>query len=357
VSGYDVVVVGGGVAGTSCAYHLRRLGAGRVLLLERGSLAAGSSSRSTGFVETGYREHWRVEATLRSRRIIEQLAAEHGLPFVRCGKLLLGPDRAALEAALALRRQLGAPDGAVLEADEVRSLAPELRAETPALWCEGDGHTDGPLLCSALAEGVEVRQGTDVVAVTAARGRLLGVTTREGEIACAAVVNAAGAWARQLGALAGIEVPVDGYRRQVAVLEAERTLLPIVTEELGHGETLYLRAEGERHILAGLHSENSAEQPADPDRYAETPDQAFEARIAELLSQRLVNGGSLRLRGGWAGLYPIATGGAPIVAETEVSGFFVLAGLGGNGIQLGPALGEDAARLVLGLSHRRGSPQ
>ena len=56
MSGYDVVVVGGGVAGASCAYHLRRLGAGRVLLLERGSLAAGSSSRSTGFVETAYRE-------------------------------------------------------------------------------------------------------------------------------------------------------------------------------------------------------------------------------------------------------------------------------------------------------------
>ena len=83
MSGYDVAVVGGGVAGTSCAYHLQRLGAGRVLLLERGSLAAGSSSRSTGFVETAYRERRRVEATLRSRRIVEQLAGEGGLPFVR----------------------------------------------------------------------------------------------------------------------------------------------------------------------------------------------------------------------------------------------------------------------------------
>ena len=52
-------------------------------------------------------------------------------------------------------------------------------------------------------------------------------------------------------------------------------------------------------------------------------------------------------RGGWAGLYPIAADGAPIVKETELAGFFVLAGLGGNGIQLGPALGEDLARLVL----------
>jgi sarcosine oxidase, subunit beta len=344
MSGYDVVVIGGGVAGTSCAYYLHRLGAGRVLVLERGSLAAGSSSRSTGFVETAYRERWRVEATLRSRAIVEQLADERGVPFVRCGKLLLGP---ALEAALTLRRQLGAPDGAVLSADEVGAVAPEVRGDRPALWCEGDGHTDGPLLCSALAEDVEVRQGAEVTALTIAAGRVVGVTTREGELRCSAVVNAAGAWARRIGALAGVDVPVDGYRRQVAVLEAERTKLPIVTEELAGGDVLYLRGEGGRHVLAGLHSETTSEQPAEPDDYVETPDPDFEARIAELVSKRLVEGRSLRLRGGWAGLYPIAAGGRPIVAETEVAGFFVLAGLGGNGIQLAPALGEDLARLVL----------
>jgi glycine/D-amino acid oxidase-like deaminating enzyme len=344
VSGYDVVVIGGGVAGTSCAYHLHRLGAGRVLVLERGSLAAGSSSRSTGFVETAYRERRRVEATLRSRRIVEELAEERGVPFVRCGKLLLGP---ALEAALALRRELGAPDGAVLSAAEVAAVAPELRTERPALWCEGDGHTDGPLICSALARDVEVRQGAEVTSLTIASRRVVGVTTREGELRCGAVVNAAGAWARRIGALAGVEVPVDGYRRQVAVLEAERTRLPLVAEELAGGEVLYLRGEGERHVLAGLHMEGTSERPADPDDYAETTDPAFEARIAGLLSERLVEGASLRLRGGWAGLYPIAAGGEPLVAETEVAGFFVLAGLGGNGIQLAPALGEDVARLVV----------
>jgi len=347
MTSYDVVVVGGGVAGTSCAYHLRRLGAGRVVVLERGSLAAGSSSRSTGFVETAYRERWRVEATLRSRRLVEQLAGERGVPFVRCGKLLLGPDRAALEAALALRRELGALDGAVLPADEVAAVAPELRADGPALWCEGDGHTDGPLLCSALARDVEVRQGAEVVSLTIAAGRVVGVTTSEGEVDCGAVVNAAGAWARQIGALAGVEVPVDGYRRQVAVLEGERTTLPLVAEELAGGEVLYLRGEGERHVLAGLHTETTNEQPADPDDYADATDPAFEARIAGLLSERLVDGASLRLRGGWAGLYPIAEGGEPIVATTEIAGFFVLAGLGGNGIQLAPALGEDLARLVI----------
>jgi len=347
VSGYDVVVIGGGVAGTSCAYHLRRLGVGGVLVLERSSLAAGSSSRSTGFVETAYRERRRVEATLRSRRIVEELASERDLPFVRCGKLLLGPDRPELEAALTLRRELGAPDGAVLSADEVAAVAPEVRADGPALWCEGDGHTDGPLLCFALARDVEVRQGAEVTSLTIASGRVVGVTTREGEIRCGAVVNAAGAWARRIGALAGVEIPVDGYRRQVAVLEAERTALPIVTEELAGGEVLYLRGEGGRHVLAGLHSETTTEQPADPDDYAETPDPAFETRIADLVSKRLVHGASLRLRGGWAGLYPIAAGGEPIVAETEVAGFFVLAGLGGNGIQLAPALGEDLARLVV----------
>src|SRR5205085_5250025 len=96
-----------------------------------------------------------------------------------------------------------------------------------------------------------------------------------------------------------------------------------------------------------LHSETTGEQPADPDEYRETTDPAFEGRIADRVATRLVHGESLCLRGGWAGLYPIAAGGEPIVAETEVGGLLVLAGLGGNGIQLAPALGEDLARLVL----------
>src|SRR5207248_8840743 len=104
----------------------------------------------------------------------------------------------------------------------------------------------------ALARGIEVRQGTEVVSVAVARGRVTGLGTREGDVACGALVNAAGAWARRLGELAGVEVPVDGYRRQVAVLEAERTALPLVAEELGAGEVRYLRAEGAHRILAGL---------------------------------------------------------------------------------------------------------
>src|SRR5207244_853513 len=118
--------------------------------------------------------------------------------------------------------------------------------------------------------------------------------------------------------------------------------LPIVVDG-----PLYLRSDGPRHLLAGLHSEEP-EEPADPDSFRERSDEPFEQTIAHLLAERLVGGGELRLRGGRAGLYPIAGGGRPVVGESpELRGFFNLAGLGGNGIQLGPALAEDVADAVV----------
>jgi glycine/D-amino acid oxidase-like deaminating enzyme len=151
-----------------------------------------------------------------------------------------------------------------------------------------------------------------------------------------------------VAALAGLELDVHGYRRQVAVLESTHaTHLPIVVDG-----GLYLRSDGERHVLAGLHFEE-LDEPADPDAFRETSDPDFEQAIAQLLTERLLNGGELRLRGGWAGLYPIATGGRPVVGEMpDVRGFFNLAGLGGNGIQLGPALAEDLADAVVRCSRR-----
>ena len=117
--------------------------------------------------------------------------------------------------------------------------------------------------------------------------------------------------------------------------------LPIVVDG-----ALYLRSDGSRHVLAGLHSEE-LDEPADPDAFRETSDADFEQAVAQLLTERLVNAGDLTLRGGWAGLYPLTPDGSPVLGEAvAVPGFHHLAGLGGNGIQLSGGLGRVAADLV-----------
>ena len=340
----EAVVVGGGIAGASCLYHLGRNGVS-ALLLECGSLAGGSTGRSTALVETAYADPVRVELCLRTRRLVEEL----GAGFTRCGKLLVGRSDAAVESFHSARH----PEATVLAPDEIALLIPELRLDgiAGALWAPGDGYVDPVLLCCLLVErsGLEARQGTGVRGILRDAGAVAGVTTTSGEIACRAVVNSAGPWARQVAALAGLELDVRGYRRQVAVLEAPAPglSLPIVVD----GE-LYLRSDGSRHVLAGLHSEE-LEEPADPDDFRETSDADFEQAIAHLLTERLLDGGELTLRGGWAGLYPIAARGRPVAGESpELRGFFNLAGLGGNGIQLAPALAEGVAGAVMTCCRR-----
>ncbi len=336
----DAVVVGGGIAGASCLYHLARHGLAAVLL-ERGSLADGSTSRSTAMIETAYADPERVELCLRTLRIVEELGAD----FTRCGKLLLGHDEAEIEAFRATRH----PEASVLAPEEIAAVAPELWLDgiAGALYAPGDGYVDPVLLCGLLVQrsGLEVRQRSTVREIARDAGAVTGVATDYGEeIACRAVVNAAGPWAGEVAALAGLDLDVRGYRRQVAVLEAppDGLRLPIVVDG-----ALYLRSDGPRHILAGLHSEELAD-PADPDTFRETTDLAFEQTVARLVARRLHRGGELTLRGGWAGLYPIARGGKPVVGEShELRGFFNLAGLGGNGIQLAPALAEDVAAAVV----------
>jgi sarcosine oxidase, subunit beta len=340
----DAVVVGGGVAGASCLYHLSRHGVSAVLL-ERGSLAGGSTGRSTALIETAYADPERVELCLRTRGLVEDLGAD----FTRCGKLLLGRDEAEVESFRAVRH----PNASVLAPEEIAAVAPELRLDdiAGALYAPGDGYLDPVLLCALLVErsGLEARQGATVTAIGQDGGTVTSVSTAEGEIACRAVVNAAGPWAREVAALAGLELDVRGYRRQVAVLEAPPPglSLPIVVDG-----ALYLRSDGSRHVLAGLHSEE-LDEPEDPDAFRETSDADFEQAIARLLTERLVDAGDLTLRGGWAGLYPIAAGGSPVVGESpELRGFLNLAGLGGNGIQLGPALAEDVAAAVMTCCRR-----
>jgi sarcosine oxidase subunit beta len=335
-----VVVIGGGVAGASCLYHLSRLGVSAVLL-ERGSLAGGSTGRSTALIETAYADPERVALCLRTRRLVEELA---DTDFIRCGKLLLARGDEELASFRAVRH----PEATVLAPGGIEAIAPELRLDgvAGALYAPGDGYVDPILLCGLLVDwsGLDARQGTTVRAIRTSAGRVMGVATDGSEIACRAVVNAAGAWADEVARLAGLELDVRGYRRQVAVLEVPPPglRLPVVVDG-----ALYLRSDGARHVLAGLHSEER-DEPADPDSFRETSDADFEAEVAELVTRRLKKGGDLALRGGWAGLYPIARGGKPVVGESsELRGFFNLAGLGGNGIQLGPALAEDLAAEVV----------
>jgi len=358
------VVIGGGAIGTSCFYHLVRGGLRDVLLVEQAGLAAGSSGRSAAVVETQYLERGKIALCAYSMALVRGFEARHGLPFVHHGYLRLGHSAEDLERfrqSVAIQREHGMTDAVVLDRDGVRRAAPGLHADdlTGGLFGRSDGYIDPVRLCELFVElgeegGGRVWQGRRVTGVRVRSGRVAGVTCGEEAIDCDLVVNATGAWARQLGRLLDVELPVDGYRRQIVIFTPPEPLpapVPMVMEYVPgiEREGLYFRDDTPSRLIAGLHWEGYGdwERPENPEAYRQDPDWDYSARVAELLSARYPAASRFGVQGGWAGLYPLTPDSEPIIGELPgVAGFYNAIGAGGVGIQISPAVGAIVAELI-----------
>src|SRR4051794_21232151 len=209
----EVVVVGGGAMGASVAWHLRELGVDDVLLVERDSLAAGSTSRSAGGIRTQFSDELNIRIALRS---LEEFGLMDGIDFRQYGYLFLldrDEDVASFREALALQQRLGVPSRE-LTVDEALAIVPQLSAEglIAATYCELDGYASPESVVQWYARGLDVRQGCEVTAIRVEGGRVAGVETTKGPISCGVVVCCAGAWSREVAAMAGVDLPVEGQK-------------------------------------------------------------------------------------------------------------------------------------------------
>jgi glycine cleavage system aminomethyltransferase T/glycine/D-amino acid oxidase-like deaminating enzyme len=219
----QVVVIGGGIAGASAAYHLTKLGITDVALLEQGKLTCGTTWHAAGLV--GQLRATR-NATRMSRYGIElysTLEAETGLAtgWKRCGSLNVAKTPARLKL---LKRQMARAKSFGIEfefvsPDEALRIWPLLRTDDlcGAVWIPGDGKANPTDLTQSLARGARLRgarivEGCKVVGFDVERDRVAGLRYRmgegEGRMRCEVVVNCAGQWARELGALTGVNVPL-----------------------------------------------------------------------------------------------------------------------------------------------------
>jgi sarcosine oxidase subunit beta len=359
-----VVVIGGGAFGASCFHQLTARGVTDVALVEQATLGSGSTGRSAAVVETQYLAADQVALCAWSMRVFRWLEQAHGLPFVHHGYLRLGHTAAVVAAfheSLALQRAHGITDAAVLDPDAVARLVPALRVDdvVGALWGPSDGYVDAVRYCELLtalgrAAGGRVLQGCRVTGLRVRSGRVAGVACDGEVIACEAVVNASGAWARRLGLALGLALPVDGYRRQLVQFEPPRPFerpVPMIIDYVPglEQEGLYFRDDTPARLVAGLHWEvhGDDERPEDPDAFRHAVDWSYAARVAEALAARYRGAAEFRVTGGWAGLYPLTPDTRPIVGPTPgVEGLYHALGGGGVGVQISPAIGAMVADLV-----------
>src|SRR5438477_1306446 len=228
----DAVIIGGGCMGASVAYHLTRRGITDIVLVEREQmLGAGSTGRNAGGVRHQFSNAANIRLSIESIHLLEHFADEVGSPidFHQDGYLFLLSTQSSVETFqhnVALQRSLGV-DVQWLDPKAAEQLAPGLSADgvSAATFCTRDGIADPNGVTmgfakAAQAAGVEIVRDTEVTAIRLDRGRVLGIDTSRGSIDAPTVVNAAGPQARQIGRMAGIEVPVDPYRRHIFIAAA-----------------------------------------------------------------------------------------------------------------------------------------
>jgi sarcosine oxidase subunit beta len=220
----DVIIIGGGITGTSTAFQLAKRGH-KVTLLEKKHLGAGSTGRTGGIIRQHYSNRITAQMALRSlhvwRDFDEQVGGDCG--WVQTGALfIIGPnDVEGLHANVTLQRSVGI-NVDILDAQAIREFAPYFAMEDigAAAYEPDAGYADGAMAATAFANrardlGAEIHQGIEVQAITTRSGRITGVETNEGTFSAPVVVNAAGPWGTKLARTAGYETPAEPSRHQI----------------------------------------------------------------------------------------------------------------------------------------------
>ncbi|MFJ3863130.1 NAD(P)/FAD-dependent oxidoreductase [Streptomyces nigra] len=349
----SAVVVGGGVIGTGIVYHLARAGVPDVVLVERDELASGSTSKAAGGVRAQFSDELNIRLGARSLEAFARFEQDtgHDIGLHRVGYLFLlstPEDVTAFEAAVRLQNSLGVPSR-MIDPVEARELSPLISTDglLAAAYSPDDGHCTPESVvhgyaAAARRHGARILRHTTVTGIERHGDRITGVTTNAGRIATDTVICAAGAWSRAVGAMAGVDLPVEPLRRQIAVTAPVDALPPRLPMTIDFTTSLYFHTEGPG-LLLGM---------SDPDErpgFDTSTHDRWIARLADAMRHRAPALLDLRRTGGWAGLYEVTPDHNALIGEaTSVSRFLYATGFSGHGFLQGPAVGEVVRDLYLG---------
>ena len=261
-----IVIVGGGIAGCSTAYHLSQLGQTDVLLVEQGKLTSGTTWHAAGLVGQMRPNRNMTRMSKYGIELYATLEAQTGLAtgWKPCGSVNVAHTR---ERMMMFRKQAALARSFGVEVDvigprQAGELYPLLRTDDlqGGLWIPGDGKVDPTDLTMSLAKGarnrgVRIVEDVEVTGVLQDNGRVAGVQTVHGDVRCEIVVNCAGQWARQFGRLAGVNVPLYSAEHFYIVtdrIEGVHPMLPVMRDPDGY---IYYKEEVGGLVMGGFEPE------------------------------------------------------------------------------------------------------
>ncbi len=360
----QVVIIGGGIIGCSIAYHLGHMGCTDVVLLERDELTSGTTWHAAGLMVTfGSLSETSTQMRLYGRDLYNRLEAETGLStgFTPIGFIELANDNDRLEEyrrVAAFNRYCGI-DVHEISPDEIKTLFPLARVDDllAGFYVKEDGRVNPEDATRALAkgarnQGVRIIQKVPVTGILKANGRVSGVQTAQGPIRCEVVVNCAGMWARQIGDLAGVNIPNQAAEHYYLITEEMDGMppnMPILEDPSHYG---YYREEV-GGLMVGLFEPVCApwkiERIPEDFSFGEIePDWERMGPFVEKAISRIPAIQNLGVKKFFCGPESFTADLAPIVGEApELKNYFVAAGLNSIGIIMGPGLGRAMADWIV----------
>lgn len=354
--------------GASAAYYLTQRRVTDVVLVERAPfLGMGSTGRNAGGVRHQFSSQANVKLSIESIHVFEDFKTLVGydIDFHQHGYLFLLSTEENAESfrhSQEMQRRLGV-DVEWLSADEARQLAPGINIEgvLAATFCARDGIADPNGVTmgfakAAQAAGAQICRDTEVTGIRLENGRVAGVKTVAGTISTPRVVNAAGPYAREIGKMVGLDIPVLPYRRHIFVTQpmpagrsGARSSGMVKSFDLPASRimvidfetTFYFHREGAA-ILFGMSDVDEASG------FDLTVNWQFLEQVIPVATGRLPALAEAEIAHAWAGLYEVTPDAMPIIGPAaEIEGFYLINGFSGHGFQHCPAAGRILADIIV----------
>ena len=347
----EIVIIGGGVMGTSIAWQLAQKGA-KVTLLERDQLAAQASGATAGGVRQLGRDARELPLTIASiarwQTLEDELEAD--VEFRRGGQLLVTEDPALipeLERRVADEQARGLSIHLV-QGDDFHAIAKGFAPSIHAgITTENDGQASGRLTTRAFGAAAEragatVRTGVTVTGLAQTGGRVTGVETSDGTIAADLVILAAGAWSRQLAAGIGVRLPLSTMGLQMMATGPAEPMLAQTVGALGRALSLKQTPDGRFVIGGGWPGDFNLDTATSTSRMSSIRGSIeHSSAVYPIL-------GTLPLDRVWVGIEALSYDEVPIIGPVAgLDGLIVSAGFSGHGFALSPIIGQLVSELIV----------
>jgi sarcosine oxidase subunit beta len=352
----DVIIIGGGIVGSSIAYHLTEAGCSNVLILERESYQGkGSTGKSMGGVRAQFSTTESIKMSLYSIPFFSTFEDVLGHPsgYRAQGYLFVATNQRHLDYLCQnYTRQVaaGLKTAQLLKQDDVARIAPEIRIDdvVGGAFCSTDGFVDPHSVMTgfalkAMERGAQVLRDTEVTGILTDAQGVAGVVTNNGTFSSRTIVNAAGAWAGTVARMAGVDLPIEPLRRMLVPTEPFDKVAHSSPMVVDMKTGFHYRPESLGILLAW-------NDPTETPGFKLNFDHGFIEKVLTHGVERLpcLEEAEVNPKRAWAGLYEMSPDHHPVLGPVKsLPGFFLANGFSGHGVMHSPATGRVTADLIL----------